>query len=919
MHGSPEFSLLEKLINKEEFMIRMFQSQTSAQAKDYFRDALSRADYYIEDQELNGVFNGRIAKRLGLENQSVDKKTFDQLCDNINPLTDQSLTPKTVHDRRVGYDISFHCPKSVSILHALADDPQILQSFEMSVHETMLEIESDVQTRIRLDGQNDDRLTGELLWTNFVHQTARPVEGHAPDPHLHCHCFTFNVTYDTQEHRFKAGQFHNIKRDMPYYQARFQKRLADKLANAGYGIRKTRDAFEVAVVPQKAIDHFSKRTDLIGRVAKEKGITNPQQLAQLGARTRQAKNKNLSMPELKEEWFQQLTDHNITGKTPEEVPTIDSSMTAKEAVDHAINHVFTRNSVKRDRQILAQSYLYAIDNHEIDLESIEQAFDKNDVVFKIKVGSQMLCTTQLVHAQERRMINSARHGLGQLRPLKIDFDLKSYHNLNAEQQLALNHVMMSQDRLTMIRGGAGTGKTTLLKSAVPTIEQTGKQCFLFAPTSEASRDVLHKEGFDKADTVARLLLDTQLQDQIKNQVIWVDEAGMLGSSDMAELLEIVEKQNARLILSGDPRQHSAVMRGDAMRLLQSVGHIPIVSMEQIYRQKVDTYKQAVYEISQGNIQTGFTMLNEKGHIKTHEASDINGRLVDDFIKARLSKKSALVVTPTRKGRAELNGAIRKNLQELGMIGKREKTVTTYHNLYLTEAQKQDIRNYKEGQIIQTHQNMSGIKKGSVLTVSKINKDNIQVTDKAGTHHILPTQKAKDYDVYQAHTITISKGDEIRISKNGYDSKGRRLNNSTILTIQGFTREGDIKAVKISKSRKSEFILKKDHGNFDYAYATTSYGAQGKTVDTVLIAQPSATFPASNQKQFYVSVSRARENVTIYTDDSEQLLGHIEKSGNRQGATELVTDNYFNTKTIDVDTFNTKEIAPKKDKGYEPEL
>ena len=174
-------------------------------------------------------------------------------------------------------------------------------------------------------------------------------------------------------------------------------------------------------------------------------------------------------------------------------------------------------------------------------------------------------------------------------------------------------------------------------------------------------------------------------------------------------------------------------------------------------------------------------------------------------------------------------------------------------------------------------------------------------------------------MYASNEINLSKGDEIRMSKNGYDINGRRLNNSTILTIKGFTREGDIKAVKISKSRKSEFILKQDHGNFDYAYATTSYGAQGKTVDNVIIAQPSATFPASNQKQFYVSVSRARENVTVYTDDSEQLLNHIEKSGNRQGATELVTDEYFSTQTIDIDIGKNKEITPTKDKSYEPEL
>ena len=54
---------------------------------------------------------------------------------------------------------------------------------------------------------------------------------------------------------------------------------------------------------------------------------------------------------------------------------------------------------------------------------------------------------------------------------------------------------------------------------------------------------------------------------------------------MVKLFEIAEKNKARIILSGDARQHTAVERGDAMRILKQVAHIPHVSMETIYRQK----------------------------------------------------------------------------------------------------------------------------------------------------------------------------------------------------------------------------------------------------------------------------------------------------------------------------------------------
>jgi conjugative relaxase-like TrwC/TraI family protein len=899
----------------------MFQSQTSAQAKNYFKDALSKADYYIEDQEMNGCFNGKLAKRLNIEGKRVDKDTFDKLCDNINPTTGESLTQRTVKDRRVGYDISFHCPKSVSILWGLTGEKKVLEAFEQSVQETMVDIEGDAQARIRVKNQQDDRHTGELLWADFIHQTARPVGNNAPDCHLHAHIFCFNATYDQVEHKFKAGQFHNIKRDMPYHQARFQKRLADKLSSLGYGIRKTKNGFELSVVPQKAIDHFSKRTNLIGQVAKEKGIQSPKALDQLGARTRSGKKKGLTMEELRDDWKNQLIKEGIDKKAEVENPTTDLNLTVDKSLDHAIDHVFTRNSVKRDRQILAEGYKYAVDNRHITLEDLDRALETKDEIFKVQVGSQRLCTTELVHKEERKMVNIARSGIGKVHPLSFNYDGSKFNHLNTEQQNVVKHVMTSQNKLTMIRGGAGTGKTTLLKTIVPEIKKTGRDVFLFAPTAEASRDVLKKEGFNKADTVARLLIDKKLQEQTKGQVIWVDEAGMLGSQDMVAIMEVAEKQNARLVLSGDPKQHSAVNRGDAMRILQTVAQIPYASMNTIYRQKEEDYKSAVKEISKGNIKTGFDKLDSQGSIREISSSEIDEALVQDYLESKKQKKSALVIAPTKNKVRETNKAIRDGLRKKGFLGKREKTVTIYENLHLSESEKKDVRNYKKGQIIQLNQNIKGLKRGAVLSVDKIESKRVHISDRQGKHQILPIQKAKDYDVYLAREIPLSLKDEIKITKNGFDADGKRLNNGTQLRITKMSRKGGIEAIKESKSKITTYKLDANHGNFDYAYATTSHSAQGKTVDRVLITQPAVTFPASNQKQFYVSVSRARESVTIYTDDKEDLLEQIQKSGDRQGATELIKQDYFKTKTIDIDPMITKEVrkTPIKDIDYEPEL
>lgn len=907
-------------------MLRMFQSQTSGQAKRYFRDALSKADYYLEDQEMNGYFHGKVADRLNLADNLVTQPIFDKLCDNISPQTGSSLTPQTNKDRRVGYDISFHAPKSVSILHALGDDKRILDIFKESIDATMRDLEVDMQTRVRVQGQDHDRDTGELLWADFVHQTARPVDDQAPDPHLHCHCFAFNVTYDQEEDRFKAGQFHDLKKDMPYHQARFQKRLADGLAKIGYNIRRTQNGFEVATIPQRAIDFFSKRTNLIGQVAKEKGITDPKELDALGAKTRAKKDKNMTMPELRQVWRDGLKKAGIDDREKEESGTMTIGLTGKETIDYTLDHSFTRASVKRDRQLLTEAYKYAVDNHALAFEDIDQSFEADERIYKIKDGKDRLCTTLVVQAEERDMVQLARSFRGTVKPLKLHVEAEEVKGLNDQQEAAVRHVLGSSDRVILIRGGAGTGKTTLIKNAVSAIEKTDRKVFLFAPTSDASKDVLRSEGFDNADTVARLLKDNKLQGQLEDQVIWIDEAGMLGAKDTLDLLTLTQDKKARLILSGDPKQHSAVNRGDAMRILQQVGRIPYQSVSVIFRQKVKEYREAVENIGKGDIAKGFNILDQMGSIKEIRSKDVVDHLADDYLKAIKDKKSALVISPTHEQARLVGDKIRSKLKEEGRLNKREKDYTIYRNLYLTEAQKKDTRLYRPGQFIQAHQNMKGLKRGERIQISQIEGDKITLSDGHKTCQ-LDTSRVDHYDVYASDTIKLSKGDYLRVNKNGFDQDGKRLSNGKILQVSGFEKDGSIKAKNAYSKTDNAFTLASSFGNIDHAYCLTSYASQGKTMDRVLIAQPSETFPASNQKQFYVSVSRGRDSVTIYTNNKEELMKSVSKDGNRMSAHELQRLDYSD-KALEMDRLNKHqqefekkdiERTPLKDKDHDPEI
>src|ERR1700683_708624 len=188
-------------------MIRISQQNSAAGAKRYY----ATADYYTEGQELVGSWGGKGAARLGLAG-TVDRFSFERLCDNLNPTTGEPLTVRTRSERTVGYDFTFSVPKSVSLLYATSGDQGILDAFRAAVEETMVEMEAEIKTRVRRELQDTDRTTGNMVWAEFIHTTSRPVDG-VPDPQLHAHCFVFNTTWDEDERRWKAGQFADIKRD----------------------------------------------------------------------------------------------------------------------------------------------------------------------------------------------------------------------------------------------------------------------------------------------------------------------------------------------------------------------------------------------------------------------------------------------------------------------------------------------------------------------------------------------------------------------------------------------------------------------------------------------------------------------------------------------------------------------------------
>jgi ATP-dependent exoDNAse (exonuclease V) alpha subunit len=695
-----------------------------------------------------------------------------------------------------------------------------------------------------------------------------------------------NLTWDPEEETYKAGQFRDLKRDAPYYEGLFHKMLADHLTELGYRIRKTDKSFEVEGIPQKVIDLFSKRTNEIGRIAREQGITDAKELDQLGARTRSKKQKGHSMAELKRDWRRQIrnlgmSDAEGCGAVRYAHDRQTPHLTAKECIDYSVAHRLERVSVIQDRRLLETAYRHAI-GHDVSIEAITKEFQDDTRILRVKEKGRTMVTTKQVLEEERHMVELAKRSKGKLRPLCIK---EPELDLDGDQAEAVRHVLTTTHRVSIIRGRAGTGKTTLMREAVKRINEAGRSVTVVAPTSEASRGVLRREGFENADTVESLLGDPQRHKQLKGQVLWVDEAGLLGTKDMTALLRLVEQQNARLILSGDTRQHSSVVRGDALRILNTVAGIRSAEVSRIYRQITPEYRDAVQALSDGEIGPAFAKLDTLGAIKTIDPLNPNDALVNDYLDTIKKGRSALVISPTHKQGEETTRAIRDKLREAGLIDKNEIRLERLHSLNLTEAEKGDLRNYRPGLALQFNQNRKGIRRGSVWTVRETKDNQIELADNDGKTVSVPISDHGKFDLYHKSEIALSQGDKVRVTRNGFDAGDKHLNNGQTFEILKAEKTGTIRVR--STISDAEYDLPRDFAHIAHAHVITSYSGQGKTCDEIFIAQPSSTFPATDIRQFYVSVSRGRLHAHIYTDDKEALLEHASRIGERQSALELV--------------------------------
>jgi conjugative relaxase-like TrwC/TraI family protein len=853
-----------------------------AVAKEYFDEHLSHNDYYTQGEVKMGQWIGEATWRLGLqEGQNVTREQFMALCDNLNPETGKLLTQrlKANGERRVFFDFTCSAPKSVSIMAVTLNDSRIVEAHEQAAKLAAKELEHFAGTRIRKNGADDDRNTGNVVGACFVHNSSRAL-----DPQLHTHFVLFNCTWDKTEARWKALQTSEMFAASHYVTEVYRNDLRRRLHGMGYSTRKTANGFEIEGVAPKIITRFSKRAQerdaMVAKLEQELGRKlSKNEVSHAVHKTRSRKLKGISGEEVRKRQLDQIgllekmSLQRVRRDANGSPKPFDDYANMQVALGHATAHVFERNSVAPERDLLHAALVKGCG--QVDLADLKTEL-RRDSDF-VRVGSDY--STRQILQTELALIKTMDEGKDAMRPFHQNYRAPS--TLGVDQQRAVELILRSPDQFTGLRGLAGTGKTKTLRALHNGMATAGYAAVFCAPTAAAA-DVLRKDGFQSATTLQKLLMDSEPQWVNHRTVIVLDEAGAVGLEDMKKVFDLARDRGARLILSGDTGQHSAVPRGDALRILEQHSRYSFGQLSTIRRQLRADYLEVVELAANQKPEAALQRLEQMGAVTEAPSLGHNASLyqsaADAYLQSVNKGKSALLVSPTWGEIEAVTEQVRNALKAQARLSVTEHSVTALDSLSWTEAQKRNVHQYEPGQKILFLRDGHGFAKNQTVEVVEAGTNALRVKKEDGTTVELNPARlaANSVDVCLARELKVSRGDKLLLQAN---DRQHRLINGQIVEVDKI-ENGQI---HLADGR----TLPPEYRRFCHGYAVTSQASQGKTVDDVFLVASSKSFAAVNREQFYVSISRGREHCHVFTDDRELLQRRVGDSRSRAAALDLV--------------------------------
>ena len=904
-------------------------------AANYYEDGAD--DYYAAGGGAK-EWQGGGADRLGLAGE-IDSLRFKALlAGQVTPEVRVSRgSTRNDARERIGIDLTFSAPKSVSLQALVAGDAGIIEAHDRAVSAAVAAAEERALARRKVDGKARVERSGNLIVAKFRHETSRER-----DPQLHTHALVMNLT-QRRDGEWRALKNDEILKSLRTLGAVYRAALAAELQEMGFALRRERDGtFELAHIGRDQIAACSQRASQIEARLGERGLsrgeasTAQKQQATLETRARkgvvdrgelfaewQARARGLGIDFDRRDWAGPEAKGSRRDPLGEALPAEEA---ARRAVRYAVNHLSERQAVIGERELIDVAMRHGVGHVQLrDVEAEVQrqtaagffvreapvfrpasaADDRTDLSRKawiellvarhgmtpplarrhvdgaIRDGGLIMAdgrlTTQTALAREKRILRIERDGRGRVAPILPEAAARkrlAATNLNAGQRQAAELIAGTADRIVGVQGFAGTGKSHMLDAAKTLIEDNGYRVRALAPYGSQVK-ALRELGVP-ANTLASFLRGKD-KDLDARTVLVVDEAGVVPVRLMEQTLKLAEAAGARVVLLGDVAQTKAIEAGRPFDQLQAAG-MRTARMEEIQRQRDPALRAAVDLAARG--RTGASLEKISAVMEIREDADRRAELVRDFMALSSDERDGtLIVSGTNEARREINVRVREASGTAGQ-GREFDTLLRRDT---TQAERRFSQTYRVGDVIQPEKTYrSGLERGAlyrVLNTGPGNRltvagpDETPITFSPSTHTRL--------SVYQPERSELAVGDRVRITRN---DAGRDLAHGDRFTVAAVaanrvTLEGGGRRVELPADRPL---------HLEHAYATTVHGAQGLTSDRVLI-EAQTTSRTTAMDVYYVAISRARHEARIYTDDLGRLPAAVARENRKDAALDLVRE------------------------------
>lgn len=846
-----------------------------AKVEDYAQE-----NYYTKGEGLeNAQWFGKGAIKLALDNKVLpeDYSNAHRGRDSEgNTLRQQQSGKKT----NPGRDVTLSAPKSVSLLALVKGDEQAVAAHKAAVLKTMAYLEQNcIYTRTGKGGAQRHQ-TDNALIAIFHHDDNRNQ-----DPQLHSHCIVFNHTMGP-DGKWRSMDNRELYQQKMTLGAVYHHELGRELQALGYELTWNQDGtFEVGGYTQQQLQDFStRRGEIIAAVGDQASAA---QKAKACTTTRRGKVYQTAgdRQALKDTWQQRAEAVGI--RHPEPKRHLKPTYHQPDRTGRATELLKEAMAVTSDRQVAFPCHVLLREvlrqsQGGYSLEALEQAINSSHRLIKTNDGR--LTTLEAVE-RERDLLRYAqsRRDCTPLAEVKAVQEQTQQFGLNPAQENALLHLATSRDALMLCQGDAGAGKTYTMKALRETV---GANCSMrgLAPSAAAAA-VLQEETSIPSQT-----LDSYLQAPLPSlptrELVVVDEAGMVSSTQMQKLLERLHQTNSRAILIGDTKQLAAVQAGSPFRLLQEQAHLPTARIDLNVRQQNLKLKKVVDLLATGQVEAGYQHLREQGCIRQMpiDSKRLQAVANDYLSRDEVTQAQTLILVGTNAEKQAITAQVRQGLINQGQLGQESQEITVLKPKDLNSFSLTQASSYEVGDVIRFRHTSARFDKALYYRVDAVDAQaqTLTLRDRYGSRQTLDLKRYKDREVFQTQTRELRTGEQMKFTRN--QRQHDQINGQSFTVVGFYNGQVEIQTKGKGVAIAPDLLL-----HSDYRYADTVHSSQGKTANCCLYAAGSARSLTVGRESFYVAASRAKHEFTVYTASAVDLGVAIQQSRTKENALPLVTD------------------------------